>query len=236
MLPSGVVQVWRARLSEAPARGAGLLDDQERGRLGALHREEDRSRFLLGSVLVRLVAGACQGVPPDRVAVDRRCPDCGRPHGRVRVAGLHLSVSHSGGCVLVAGLREAPVGVDVERVDPGLDVAGVVPLTLAPSEEAALCTVDESRQAAAFARYWCRKEALVKMTGDGLRTPLGSVVVSPPDEPPRLLSWAHRPELVGGCTLADIIIDSDHIASVAYQSPQPLPVRCLPAATLLGRL
>jgi 4'-phosphopantetheinyl transferase len=236
VLPSGVVQVWRARLPEARAHWAALLDDHERGRLGAFHREEDRSRFLLGSVLVRLVAGACQGVAPDRVAVDRRCPDCGRPHGRVRVAGLHVSVSHSGECVLVAGLREAPVGVDVERVDPGLDLAGIVPLTLAPPEEAILSTVDEPRRAAAFARYWCRKEALVKMTGDGLRTPLSSVVVTAPGERPRLLAWAGRPELVGGCCLADIAIDDHHVAGVAYQSPRPLPVRCLPAADLLARL
>jgi uncharacterized glyoxalase superfamily protein PhnB len=51
----------------------------------------------------------------------------------------------------------------------------------------------DSRRAAAFVRYWVRKEAVLKATGHGLSVPPRRLTVSPPDAPAALLSWTGRP-------------------------------------------
>jgi 4'-phosphopantetheinyl transferase len=182
---------WATPRSYRPALDA-LLDDAERGRSAAYRRPEDRVRFTLGAVVLRLTTAAETGVAPGDVTVRRDCPRCGAPHGRPVLpgTGLHVSVSHSGERVAVAMTRLAPVGVDVEQVLP-VDAAGLARSVLgdaAPEDGGGLHVV------------WCRKEAVVKATGDGLRAHLPAVRVSPSAEPPRLVSYPDRPDLEASLT------------------------------------
>jgi 4'-phosphopantetheinyl transferase len=172
-----------------------LLDGAERGRADAFRRAEDRVRFTLGAVVLRMAAAEETGTAPDEVTVRRDCPRCGAPHGRPELpgTGLHASVSHSGDRVAVAVTRLAPVGVDVEEILPDVDVAAIVGPVLgtAPPEDLA-----------GFHVVWCRKEAVVKATGDGLRVDPRTVRVSPAAEPARLVSYPDRPGLE--VTLTDL--------------------------------
>ena len=213
-----VVTVWAAALDQARPEWVRYLDSGERQRLDRFRRPADRNRFLLGSCLVRALVAARQAVAPGRVGLDRTCPDCQEPHGKVRVVGddLSVSVSHSGDWVLVAATVEGEVGVDVESVDPALETGPLARLTLHPVEREALRDVDPSRRAAAFARYWTRKEAVLKSTGDGLRSDPAQVRVSGPDEPAELIAWPARPELVGRLWLADLGLDEGYAASLAF--------------------
>ncbi len=90
----------------------------------------------------------------------------GRPVVRGR-DDLRVSVSNSGGLVLVAVGVLCRVGVDIERVvDRGLVRLRYHALTNA--ELAELESHDPSQQAAALLGYWTRKEALLKAVGLGL--------------------------------------------------------------------
>jgi 4'-phosphopantetheinyl transferase len=236
-LTEGTAFVWWAELDEARAEWIDLLDAAERDRLAAYRRAEDRDRFLLGCAVVRHVLGATLGVPPKDVPLDRRCPDCGRPHGRVRLAGggpgaPAVSVSHSGRWVAVAAHRGGPVGIDVEQVRD-LDAEGLGDITLAPDERRALDDLADGRRVEAFVRLWCRKEAIVKSTGDGLRASLAEIVVSGPDEPAALVSWPSRPHLVGGLFLHDLSPRPGHAACLAVHAAEPVDVVERPAADLL---
>jgi 4'-phosphopantetheinyl transferase len=51
--------------------------------------------------------------------------------------------------------------------------------------------------------YWCRKESVVKATGDGLRVLMREVVVSPAESPARLIRYPGR-ELVAWMTDLDL--------------------------------
>ncbi|HEX6518688.1 MAG TPA: 4'-phosphopantetheinyl transferase superfamily protein [Streptosporangiaceae bacterium] len=118
--------VWWARRQDASLRLAALLDDTERQRWTAYRREEDRQRFLVGCTLTKTALASYQpGRHPADVRLDRTCAQCGKPHGKPRVAdgdpelgGLELSVSHSGDRIAVAVARATPVGVDVEDASP----------------------------------------------------------------------------------------------------------------------
>jgi 4'-phosphopantetheinyl transferase len=51
-----------------------------------------------------------------------------------------------------------------------------------------------NRRVDGFLRYWTRKEAVLKATGDGLRVPMDELVVSAPEEAAELRSWRGRPD------------------------------------------
>lgn len=188
--------VWLASLEMLRRAHASVLDVSELRRRAAYLREPDRRRFTLGAALLRLAAARELRVAPTRVPIDRTCSDCGRPHGKPRLAdtGLHVSVSHSAALVGVALTGLADVGIDVEAVGPG-EISETLRLACLDAEEPMRGRDD-------FYTYWCRKESVVKATGDGLRVPLTQVRVSPADEPARLLSYA-------GSVLAAAVTDID---------------------------
>ena len=217
---------WGEAAAYAPWHDA-LLDPAERERRDRYAFQADRARFAVAAALLRLVTGGMTGVAPEQVHVDRRCPKCGRPHGRPSVGpgGPHVSVSHSGDYVVVATCRDAPVGVDVEQASRRTDYQALVSHVLSPAEAPAVADL------AAFLRYWVRKEALVKATGDGLGAGLRGVTVTPPGDPPRLLFYQTRPGLLAA--LHDLAGRPGHPAAVAVLTSSPLEVTEHDAAPLL---
>jgi 4'-phosphopantetheinyl transferase len=96
--------------------------------------------------------------------------------------------------VTVAVQRGGAVGVDVEeigRFDPPA-VDELAREVLAAEEQAELTRLPAGERALAFTTYWTRKEAVVKATGEGLMASLDALVVSPPDQPPRIIRWDGR--------------------------------------------
>ncbi|TDD62200.1 4'-phosphopantetheinyl transferase superfamily protein [Kribbella antibiotica] len=212
------VEVWWARVDQAQAEFLNDLNAIEQERYARYRRDDDKARFLLGVTLVRRLVGERMSVPPASVVLDRSCRDCGKPHGKVRTAGVELSVSHSGEWVGLA-IGTAPVGLDVERIDSRTDVDGVADMTLAPEELQELKRYDGIAKARAFTRYWTRKESLVKATEDGIGAGLCGVVVSSPDQPAAVVRWEGHD---GPAQLVDVQTpDDDHLAALAVLSAEP---------------
>lgn len=189
--------IYWGRLDELRPRHLLLLSDVEVNRRGAYMRENDRARFTLGAVLLRLVVGARLGLDAAAVHVDRTCADCGQPHGRPRLTDseLHLSVTHSGDFTGIAVTAAGPVGIDVEVVR-SFDYRALLDDVLAHEEREREPTLQE------FFRYWTRKEAVLKATGAGLAVPMHTVVVTRPARPPHLVRYP------GGRPPASHMIDS----------------------------
>lgn len=209
------VEVWWARIGQARPEFVADLNAVERERYAAYRRDADKARFLLGVTMVRRLLGARMSLPPANVVLDRACRDCGKPHGKVRAEGAELSVTHSGDWIGLA-IGTAPVGLDVEQIDPELDIDGVAGMSLAPEELAELAKAPD--KPSAFATYWTRKEALLKATGDGIGK-LQSVVVSAPNQPPAVVRWDGGP-----VQLADLAVGAGYAAALAVLSAEPLNV------------
>ncbi len=212
------VEVWWGRTRQVRDEFAEELDPLERQRLEAYVRDEDKARFLLGCTIVRRLLAARLSLPAASIRLDRTCPDCGNPHGKVRADGVELSVTHSGELVGVA-VSDRPVGLDVEKVDPGIDVAGLAKVSLADQEIQSLEQYDD--KARAFTQYWTRKEAVVKASGDGIRTDLRTVVVSAPEL------------LTDRIQLVDLDVGAGYAAAVAVVSAEPPVLQMEDAAGLL---
>lgn len=127
--------------------------------------------------------------------VDRTCPDCDVQHGKPVLdhPTWHVSTSSAGGLAVVAVTDAGPVGVDVEAAGAA-GFPGFQGVAAAPSESG-----DPTRM-------WTRKEAVLKATGEGLRTDPRTVVVDGDDEPVR------------GAQLYDVLVDDGWVASLAVLS------------------
>lgn len=214
-----------------------LLDGAEQERIPQLRKEEDRQRFIAGRALLRTAAGGYLGVPPRRLVVVARCPDCRRNHGKPELpgTGLQVSVSHSGAQVAVAVTRAGPVGIDVEEISASVAPAALIPHVIGPAEPRTPAHATVS----GFHRMWTRKEAVLKATGQGLRVPLTEVGVSAPEDEPRVLFLggpaARPPE---DFLLVDLEARADCAAAVAVIGSGPLDftayTRSHPSAAAFG--
>ncbi|MHA7199813.1 4'-phosphopantetheinyl transferase family protein [Arthrobacter alkaliphilus] len=138
--------------------------------------------FLAARLAQQDFAATLLGVPASRFQAAYSCPDCGSgpdiAHGRPGYlldggpAPLALSASRRSGWVLCAavvhpepGLR---VGVDLENA-AGTEFAGFDDVALTRQERQHLGALEPGQRPHERARLWARKEAWLKMTGEGLR-------------------------------------------------------------------
>jgi len=176
-LISGEVRVHLALLTADPSgpEDHPLLDESERARAARLIRPSDGYRFVQAHARMRRILGGLLGVPADglRFAVgDRGKPLLpAHPH-------LHFNLSHSGSLMALAVTEVGPVGVDVERVDTSHRLDDLVDRYFAPAEGAAFLALPQERRPGAFFEIWTRKEAFIKVTGEGLSRGLGSFEVT----------------------------------------------------------
>jgi 4'-phosphopantetheinyl transferase len=227
-------ELWWARPSSARPGARVLLDDAERARLARFRRPEDAARFLAAHALLRVLVGRTLGVSPGQIGITARCPHCGGPHGKPTVPdapGLELSLSHSGGWVVVALARGAPVGVDVELLRPLADLDALAERVRSPAER----DRGDGDGSDGLLRTWTRKEALLKASGDGLAVPMADLTLSPPGAAPRLIDWAGRPAN-GAAWLADLAPDGEHVGCVALLGVPSAQLTEQPADALLVEL
>jgi 4'-phosphopantetheinyl transferase len=176
------VDVWTVPLDGSPATVAALsrtLSGREAERAGRCRFEADRRRFVVAHGALRRILAGYLDVPPEELRLER-----GR-HGKPRLADgaeLRFNLSHCGELALVAVSRHAEVGVDVDRLRPGLPVeafaARFFPASDARFVAAAPGPMERGER---FLRLWTRKEAVVKAAGARLTQGLGLPVLTDTD-------------------------------------------------------
>lgn len=231
--PAVSCSVWWAHPAASAPGLLDLLDASERARHDRFRLQADRDRYRVARALARLVCAERAGCAPEEVSFTLHCRTCAdrerphreEPHGKPRPAGpaggLEISISHSGDRVVLAVADSVEVGVDVERVAPARDLAGLADYALAPAEFEVWRSLDEAERVPAFFRYWARKEALLKSTGAGLAGGLDSVAVSAPGEAAAVLAW-EGPYAPGQVWLADLEAGPDYRAALAALAPGPV--------------
>ncbi len=170
------------RLDETPGAGDALelLGQLALERALRYANPADREEFIAGRVALLDFAAALLEVDPARLVPDYRCPRCGpgQDHGRPGFmldggpAPLALSASRASGWVLLAGVVHPPeelrLGVDLESTGKAT-FEGFDDVALTETEKHFLASLPEREQTKQRARLWARKEAWLKMTGEGLR-------------------------------------------------------------------
>ncbi|GAY11249.1 4'-phosphopantetheinyl transferase superfamily protein [Pseudonocardia sp. N23] len=206
--------IWWARPIDPATRPdlVTLLDEHERTRLRAFRRPDDAGRYLAAHALTRIVLGERTATHPAGVRFDRTCR-CGAQHGKPRLdepGAPEFSFTHSGDLVGLA-VADVAVGLDAEHHRTLSDVASMAEHVSSPVEKQrpAPSSTEE------FLRIWTRKEALLKVTGEGLSRAMDSITLSPPGVPAAVLDWAGADAPVGPFWLVDLTPRRRHPAAVA---------------------
>jgi 4'-phosphopantetheinyl transferase len=135
-------------------------------------------------------------------------------------ADLRFSLSHSGGWAALVVARHE-VGIDIEEIRPDRATDDLAKRFFAAREWEALRTLTDAERCAAFFRCWTRKEAFIKLIGDGLSFPLDEFEVTlRPDEPPALLSVRGDAEAARRWTLHEVTAPPGFAAALAVSKDE----------------
>lgn len=214
LAPPRGVDLWIVPLDQPPVREARLIascsagEHERAARMPIARRRRD---FLVGRGIVRSVLAAYLGISPGRVQIAVGAHSKPFVDGREAPA---FNVSHSHGLVVVAVTAGFDVGIDVERVDPSLDVVAIARWFLAPEELAHLSSLGDTARSTAFLRLWTRKEARAKASGAGFSAGLSELS--------GLLSGSASPCWDGRHTSVDIDPAPGYVGALVYGAPPAL--------------
>lgn len=76
-----LAHVWWARPAELALTP---LSETEQAKAARLRSLPERRRSVTAALLLRAVLAERTGIAPAELVIDRRCADCGGPHGRPR--------------------------------------------------------------------------------------------------------------------------------------------------------
>lgn len=147
-----------------------LATRDELDRASRFRHAVDARRFLARRAAARRLIGRRLGVPPRAIAFAY-----GR-WGKPMLAGyrLQFSLSRSGPLMMLAMADDLPVGCDIERQDPGRDLAAIAAGCFTRDEARRIALLPGEARVAAFYDCWTRKEAYLKAVGIGMSLPMSS--------------------------------------------------------------
>jgi 4'-phosphopantetheinyl transferase len=219
--PVGEVHIWRTALdwpAKAIASLTNSLSPDEQQRMHRFRLERDRTRFLVGRGLLRMLLGRYLDMAPDQLHFGYT--PYGKPHLMAGVGQLPLqfNVSHSGELLLIAVAAGRSLGIDVEQIRADIEVEQMAAHFFSPNEQRALAKLSGAAQIDAFFACWTRKEAYIKARGEGLSLPLDQFDVSIlPGEEARLLSTRPDPADAGRWSLTELDVAEGYKSALAVE-------------------
>jgi 4'-phosphopantetheinyl transferase len=179
-LVAGAVHVWHDALDSSTTTWSTPvpLSPSDWARAERYKVPARRHAFERGRLFVRHLLGHYLQRP--EITIELGVHENGKPfvHHLPGEALHEISLSHSGGVLMVAVSRAGEVGVDAEQIDPQVKHESIARRFFAAEENAALAACSPAEREQAFFRCWTRKEALVKALGDGLAHSLTTFAVS----------------------------------------------------------
>ena len=205
------VHVWRAELDAPGWPGAEGLPAPERERAAVMLRPEPARCWIAARWALRGVLGRYLGEDPAVIVL--RSGEHGKPELASGPQRLSFNLSHSGGLALIAVAADREVGVDIERIDSGRNLAPLARRGLDPTAAATvLAAPPGAERTAAFYDAWVRREALVKCHGGGLGNP-------PPSEPVAIVALTPGDPYAAAVALAGGQLSRPRCYSIAPAPP-----------------
>jgi len=147
-----------------------LLDPEERAGLERRTLPAPHRHFLASHTARRLLLAAWLQRPAASLRFETG------QYGKPRLAGeegrrFRFNVSHSDERLLIALSRKGRLGLDIEVLDREVDFLGIGRSVFTADEQAALAKATGEARRDVFFRFWTRKEALMKASGEGFQRP-----------------------------------------------------------------
>ncbi|MCH9672477.1 MAG: 4'-phosphopantetheinyl transferase superfamily protein [Gammaproteobacteria bacterium] len=212
------VAIWHIDLAQHAASEAHywlMLSDAERTRAQRLKVSRKRTEYVVVRAMLRHCLATQTACVPQ--AIEFAFAEHGKPF--VRGHGVHFNVSHSHGYALIAIASGFEVGIDVEKVRPGVNSQRLARRFFSPLECQTLGELAESDRARGFFTCWARKEAVIKCDGRGVSIGLDRFDVSiRAHEPARLLRTGWDTSVAEQWSLLNIDVGADFQAALAART------------------
>lgn len=166
---AGEVHVWCHTihyddpfLREAPF----LLAESELTRAKRYHFEKDRRVYESGHVFIRKILSHYTGINAEKLELTPIVNQ--KPVLMNAPFKIHFNISHSGHKIIVAVGFVSDVGIDIEKVIPDFDTDGFAEANYHANEQKHLSELNGEDEVDYFYCIWTRKEAWLKLTGEGI--------------------------------------------------------------------
>ncbi len=163
------VHLWKVHLdlSAGWSDHFQILSPEEKERAARFRFVRDRRRYQLSHGALRTILGAYAGIEPREVRF--RSSETGKPELAVAsgAPAITFNMSHSGDMMMLAVARRC-IGVDVELIDPKIDVFQIAQKHFAAREYEEILAAPAEYRLEAFFSQWTRKEAYLKAVGCGI--------------------------------------------------------------------
>jgi 4'-phosphopantetheinyl transferase len=190
-LASNDLHVWVTSLNKPQAQLNQLwplLTADEQARANRFYFDRDRKHYIVARGVLRQLLGRYLHVSAADIAFaygEHGKPTLAAPFAE---SGVQFNLSHAQGVALLAFAHKREVGVDIEQIRPLEDAEQIAERFFSADEVAVFTAVPDTQKPQAFFNCWTRKEAFIKVIGEGLSCPLDSFNVTlRPGEPAELL-------------------------------------------------
>ena len=160
------IHVWQIDINEHLPYIDKLLDVLTPGEITRANkylRSTDRDKFIISRSSLRYILSGYLKCAPATISF--KLTKSNKPEIDCQpTSNIHFNLSDSADRVLVA-VAAAPVGIDVELINPRFDYHAILNNNFSPDEAAYIDLNDSFKR---FFLLWTRKEAILKATGIGL--------------------------------------------------------------------
>lgn len=164
-LGNGEVHVWWIPLDDVGDDGAAILPPADLARARRIRHAHDRNWWIAARMALRQILAGYTGIAPTRLAFRRG--RWGKPELDYDAAPWRFNLTHAGNRATLAVAWEKEVGIDLEPIDPSLDLALLIAAICTPAEAGAVCALPEGERVMGLLTLWTQKEAYLKGTGEG---------------------------------------------------------------------
>ena len=146
-----------------------LLCPQEKMRAAGFHFKRDRNRYVVGRGLLKKILAIYLKSAPGKIKIHYRTN--GKPflYGAGNKEDVHFNLSHSDDCALYAFTRSDEIGVDIEKIQAFPEMLSIARSFFSERESTIINALPKNEQTIVFFKFWTRKEALTKLTGNSLQ-------------------------------------------------------------------
>jgi len=154
------------------------------------------------------------GVAPSRLPIAET--EFGKPYLEAPFSGISFNLSHTRARAILAVSTQVSIGADLEEHRERLDTKTIADCWLHAGERKDLDGISQGERSVAFFRLWCRKEAVLKGKGTGLRAALHQFRVTVCPDRAEVLWW---PGEESSWHLYDLRVGEKHSAALALDRP-----------------
>lgn len=182
----GEIHLWRGLCvpeSIDLARHGAMLTPVESARAVRLATDTLRRRFVQAHLLLHILLGNYAPLSDKSRIRSPQLELAYQSNGKPYLVApqldplLEFNMSHAGEMVMIALARGRAVGADVEMIRPLHDLDGMVTTVCTKAEREHLASQPIDTRLTEFYHLWTRKEAWLKMRGEGIAASLASVEV-----------------------------------------------------------